>query len=115
MSAVSTLLPAFIDIADEELFHDFDNFKQKSLVAKKVHEKRYDNANDNHEIFQYEFKCFIEDANESQEAVFMSQERSNPDRAVFLNFARLGFQGNELLGFKTNSLHVSASTYISVF
>ena len=107
-----TLVPTFIDNADEESFHDFDNFKQKRLVAKKVHEKRYDNANDNHEIFQYEFKCFIEDADQSQEAVFMSQEGSNPDRAVFLNFARLAFQGNALLGFKTNSLHVSESTYI---
>ena len=101
----------FIDNADEEPLLDFDNFKLSSLVVKRVHEKRYDNANDNHEIFQYEFKCYIEDANQEQ-AVYQDQEQANSDRAVFLNFARLAFQGNALLGFKTNSLQVSVSKMI---
>ena len=96
----------FTDNADEEPLLDFDSFKRKNLVVKRVHEKRYDNADDNHEIFQYEFKCYIEGANQDQEAVYHGQERSNPDRAVFVNFARLAFQGNALLGFKTNSLQV---------
>ena len=99
----------FTDNADEEPLLDFDGFKRKNLVVKKVHEKRYDNAGDNHEIFQYEFKCYIEDANQDQGAVYHGQERSNPDRTVFVNFARLAFQGNALLGFKSNSLQVSLS------
>ena len=98
----------FMDNADEEPLLDFDSFKRKNLVVKKVLEKRYDN--DNHEIFQYELKCYIEDANQEQ-AVYQDQERANPDRAVFLNFARLAFQGNALLGFKTNSLQVSISNF----
>ena len=101
----------FTDNADEEPLLDFDSFKRKNLVVKRVHEKRYDNADDNHEIFQYEFKCYIEDANQEQ-AVYQDQEQANPDRAVFLNFARLAFQGNALLGFKTNSLQVSVSKMI---
>ena len=100
-----------LDNADEEPLLDFDSFKRKNLVAKKVHERRYDSGHDNHAIFQYEFKCRIENANQSQEAVYMSQEQiPNPDRAVFLNFARLAFQGNALLGFRANSLQVSVST-----
>ena len=93
----------FMDNADEEPLLDFDSFKRKNLVVKKVLEKRYDNHN--HEIFQYELKCYIEDANQDQ-GVYHGHG-SNSDKAVFLNFARLAFRGNALLGFETNSLQVS--------
>ena len=89
--------------ADEEPLLDFDSFKRKILVVKKVHEKRYDNANDNHEIFQYEFKCYVEDANQNQDQAVYHGPGPNPDQAVFLNFARLAFQGNALIGFNLKS------------
>ena len=94
----------FMDNADEEPLLDFDSFKRKNLVVKKVLEKRYDNDDDNHGIFQYELKCYIEDANQDQ-GVYHGHG-SNSDKAVFLNFARLAFEGNVLLGFKRNSLQV---------
>ena len=103
------MLSDFIHHAVEESFYDFDNFKRKKLVARRVYEKRYENANDNHEIFEYEFKCTIEDADQDQDQAVYHEEGPDPDQAVFLNFARLSFQGNALLGFETNSLQVSVS------
>ena len=102
----------FTDNADEEPLFDFDGFKRKNLVVKRVHEKRYDNANDNHEIFQYEFKCYIEDADQSQEAVCQGQGLDPEGQAVILNFARLAIQGNALLGFKKDSLQVCVDILI---
>lgn len=93
-----------INNGDDADLIDMDSFKRQLLVAKQVYERRYENAQDNHSIYQYEMHCRIEDAPADQRAVYHD---NNGTRAAFLNFARLGFQGNALLGLKADSLKIN--------
>lgn len=96
----------FHNNGDDTDLINLDVFKRQLLVAKSVHERAYENAEDNHAIYQYEMRCRIEDAPAEQRAVYHGSGNL-PDRAAFLNFARLGFQGNALIGLKKDSLGIN--------
>jgi len=90
------------DNVDETNIVQLDNFERLQLNIKQVFERRYLIDGDNHSIFQYEVRCNVGKSQNQQNAVY----HNGNDQAAFMNFSRLIFQGNELIGLKEDSLQI---------